>query len=48
MKEISNIMGNNSVEAQPEVEHCGNIINEMLLPQSDHSNMNQMNADIVY
>ena len=24
MKQISKIMGNNSVKAQPEVEHCGN------------------------
>ena len=48
MKEVSNIMANDSVEAQAEVEHCGNSINEMLLARSDHAHMTQMDADIVY
>ena len=41
-------MGNDSVEAQTEVEHRGNIITEMLLPCPDDAHMTQMDADIVY
>ena len=48
MKEVSNIMRNDSAEAQVEVEHCGNIIVEMLLPQPEHAHVTQMDADIVY
>ena len=48
MKEVGNIMGNDSVEAQAEVEHCGNVIIEMLLPPPDLVHMAQMDADIVY
>ena len=32
-------MGNDSVEAQTEVEHRGNIITEMLLPCPDDAHM---------
>ena len=51
MKEVSNIMGYDSVKAQAKVEHCGSItesITEMLLPRSDHAYMTQMNANSVY
>ena len=37
MKKVNQTMGNNSVKGQAEVEHCGNIITEMLLPRPDHS-----------
>ena len=37
-----------SVEAQAEVEHCGNIFTEMLLPRPEYAHMTQMEADIVY
>ena len=37
-------MGNDSVEAQAEVEHCGNIITEMLLPRPEHAHMTQIDA----
>ena len=39
--------GNDSLEAQAEVEHCGNIITEMLLPRPYHAHMTQMDADSV-
>ena len=49
MKEVSNIMENNSVKAQAEeTEHCGNIITEMLLTRPDHTHMTQMDVNIVY
>ena len=48
MKEVSNIMGNDSVKAQVEVKHSGNIITKMLLPRPKHTDMTQMNAYIVY
>ena len=48
MKVVDNIMGNDNVEAQAEVEHCGNIITEMLLPRPDHAHMTQMDANILY
>ena len=48
MKEVSNIMGNDSIENHTEVEHCGNITTEMLLPQPDHAHMTQIDADIGY
>ena len=38
MKEVSNITGNDSAE----VEHCRNIITEMLLLRPDHAHMTQM------
>lgn len=47
MKEVSNITGNDSLEAQAEVEHCGNIITEILLPRPYHAHMTQMDADSV-
>ena len=37
-----------SIKAQAEVEHCGNISTEMLLPRPDIVHMTQMDADIVY
>ena len=37
-----------SIKAQAEVEHCGSIITEMLLPRPDVAHMTQMDADIVY
>ena len=48
MKEVSNITGNDSLEAQAEVEHCGNIITEMLLSRPYHAHMTEMDTDIVY
>ena len=48
MKEVSNIMGNDCIKTQAEVEHCGKIITEMLLPLPDHAHMTQMDTDIVY
>ena len=49
MKEVSNIMENNSVKAQAEeTEHCGNIITEMLLTRPDHTHVTQMDVNIVY
>ena len=48
MKEVSNITANDSVEAQSEVEHCGNVITKMLVSQPDHAHTTQMDADIVY
>ena len=39
LKEVDNIIGNDSVHAQPEEEPCGNMITEMLLPGSDHAYM---------
>ena len=48
MKKVSNIMTNDSFEAQAEVKHCGNIINEMLLTRFDNAHMTQMDSDIVY
>ena len=41
-------MGNVSVEAQAEVEHCGNIITEILLPRPKHVHMAQIHAEFVY
>ena len=41
-------MGNVSVEAQAEVEHCGNIITEILLPWPKHVRMAQIHAEFVY
>ena len=46
MKEANNIMGNDNVEAQSKVEHCGNIITE--IPRHDHAYVTQMYANIVY
>ena len=48
MKEVSNIMVVDSVEAQAEVKNCGNIITEMLLPRPDHAYMTQIDTDIVF
>ena len=37
MKELSNIMGNDSVKSQAELEQFGNIITEMLLPRPEYA-----------
>ena len=42
MKELSNIMRNDSVKSQAEFEHCGNIITEMLLLRPEYAYMTEI------
>ena len=48
MKAVSSKMSNDSIKTQAEVEHCQNIITEMLLPRPDQAHMTQMDVDLGY
>ena len=48
MKEVSNIMRIDSVKSQAEVEHCRNVITQMLLPGPDDVHMTEMDEHIAY
>ena len=46
MKGASKVMGNDSIKAQAEVEHCGIIITKILLALLNYTHMIQMDTDV--